>query len=371
MILQGLSIEITNAVAHALTRLRLPAAERFIWIDFLCINQDDTYERASQVSMMHEIYSCAQRTCVYLGVAGPMTAFGFQALDTLRSHPTTGWNEVWDKPDWGCDGIANVMQHKWWTRTWYIQEAVVAKEVVLICEEHSLTWLNDAKEVYKFLRSTKATVLSPQWKMYNHGSACLDPLIKILELQLDTGPDKHTWNQADHTPDLLDIAYDMRNRQSADLRDRLFGVIALAQNRGHNTTNLKNLVDYTKTNMELYQEFARITLPRDPFDPHSDVSIDTRASKSRSGLPFLLRSARDVGDGPLSSPLLRDPVLDSEAPSVSKKTPVPILRTRGGTAQTTLARAICPQKSLVACHALWSTSATKSSKPWRRSGMDN
>jgi hypothetical protein len=313
MMLQGLSIEITQSLANALTRLRLPTTERFIWINFLCINQSDGREKSTQVRMMHEIFGYARRTCVHLGVTGPKTTFGFQALETLRSHPTTGWNSIWENPDLVRAGILDVMQRSWWTRTWCLQEAVVAKEVVLICGNHSLTWPTDAKEVYKFLRSLKATVLSPQWEMFKVDSACLNPLMEILELQLDTGPDKHTWNPADQTPDLLDIAYDMRYRVSADPRDKLFGVLALAQSRGYNTTDLENLVNYTNTYMECYEEFARITLPRDPFDPQSNVSGDTHASESRSELPLLPRTAQYVDDGFLSSPDLRDQELDRDA----------------------------------------------------------
>lgn len=38
-----------------------------LWVDAICINQDDGLERATQVKRMKQIYSTAMRTIVWLG----------------------------------------------------------------------------------------------------------------------------------------------------------------------------------------------------------------------------------------------------------------------------------------------------------------
>jgi hypothetical protein len=40
---------------------------RWVWIDFVCINQEDNEEKASQVMMMKDIYETASRVIVWLG----------------------------------------------------------------------------------------------------------------------------------------------------------------------------------------------------------------------------------------------------------------------------------------------------------------
>jgi hypothetical protein len=50
----------------ALTALR-SATERHLWIDALCINQDDPHEKAHRVGMMDLIYEKAQQVLVWLG----------------------------------------------------------------------------------------------------------------------------------------------------------------------------------------------------------------------------------------------------------------------------------------------------------------
>jgi hypothetical protein len=46
----------------------LPIESRFtMWVDQLCINQDDLVEKSAQVSLMGEIYQKAKRFLVWLG----------------------------------------------------------------------------------------------------------------------------------------------------------------------------------------------------------------------------------------------------------------------------------------------------------------
>jgi hypothetical protein len=54
-------------VWSALNHLRLDSEPRHLWIDALCINQQDTLERNHQVGQMGRIYREAQRVVVWLG----------------------------------------------------------------------------------------------------------------------------------------------------------------------------------------------------------------------------------------------------------------------------------------------------------------
>lgn len=49
-------IRITQNLQDALLHLRLPHAPRLVWVDAICINQDDLEERNQQVSLMHQIF---------------------------------------------------------------------------------------------------------------------------------------------------------------------------------------------------------------------------------------------------------------------------------------------------------------------------
>ncbi|KAF8847118.1 hypothetical protein BDZ45DRAFT_540435, partial [Acephala macrosclerotiorum] len=73
-------IYVTKNLEAALRRLRSTNATRHIWVDALCINQDDNTERSSQVSLMREIYSQASRVIVWLGEGSHSTNSALEFL---------------------------------------------------------------------------------------------------------------------------------------------------------------------------------------------------------------------------------------------------------------------------------------------------
>lgn len=60
-------ISITPNLFEALLRLRSDDTPRTLWIDALCINQDDLQEKAQQVAHMGRVYSGASQVVVWLG----------------------------------------------------------------------------------------------------------------------------------------------------------------------------------------------------------------------------------------------------------------------------------------------------------------
>lgn len=76
----GKAIKVTGNLINALKRLRndpshsghlqgpnFSQQSRLLWVDAICINQDDLEERGSQVRLMHHIYPQAQRVVIWLG----------------------------------------------------------------------------------------------------------------------------------------------------------------------------------------------------------------------------------------------------------------------------------------------------------------
>ncbi|GAW16383.1 hypothetical protein ANO14919_058090 [Xylariales sp. No.14919] len=60
----------------ALRRMRAPNAVVRIWVDAICINQQDDAERADQVGMMRDIYRNSSEVLIWLGESGPHDDMG-------------------------------------------------------------------------------------------------------------------------------------------------------------------------------------------------------------------------------------------------------------------------------------------------------
>ncbi|KAF2675592.1 HET-domain-containing protein, partial [Lentithecium fluviatile CBS 122367] len=53
---------------NALTYLRSPTESRDLWIDAICIRQDDNDEKSQQLPMMGDIYTFAESVNIWLGI---------------------------------------------------------------------------------------------------------------------------------------------------------------------------------------------------------------------------------------------------------------------------------------------------------------
>jgi len=117
-----LPVLVTKNCYAALRRLRERSRKRTMWIDAICINQQDKDERSYQVAMMRDIYSNA--SCVYIWL-GEGTDRSDYALDwcvnasvqdfplipeKMRNFPGFLWpNELWKHIRWHLEGAKTSM----------------------------------------------------------------------------------------------------------------------------------------------------------------------------------------------------------------------------------------------------------------------
>ncbi|KAM0175690.1 hypothetical protein ACHAPF_005285 [Botrytis cinerea] len=77
----------------ALEALHLRSRRRYLWVDAVCINQEDFDERNAQVALMSQIYAQADEVVVWLGKAGRDYWGAMTLLDSL-GNPATSAKEL-------------------------------------------------------------------------------------------------------------------------------------------------------------------------------------------------------------------------------------------------------------------------------------
>ncbi|KAM3423462.1 hypothetical protein BST61_g893 [Cercospora zeina] len=98
IVLSGHTVGIRGNLHNALHRLRYPDRARRLWVDALCINQDDVPERNGQVQSMETVYSSCAKVLVWLGedtdiLDGELIFSLATVLDQLRTlEPTATSN---------------------------------------------------------------------------------------------------------------------------------------------------------------------------------------------------------------------------------------------------------------------------------------
>lgn len=88
----GKRLLITPNCNDALRHLRLPNQHRILWVDAICIDQENgeesLKERNTQITLMGEVYRIAERTLCWLGNGEEYTADVFERLRRIGSCPS-------------------------------------------------------------------------------------------------------------------------------------------------------------------------------------------------------------------------------------------------------------------------------------------
>ncbi|KAK5637314.1 hypothetical protein RRF57_013026 [Xylaria bambusicola] len=98
----------------ALSHLQDRFIERIIWIDAICINQENNDEKALQVQFMARIYAKASRVIVWLGQAAGSSD---QALEVIRKAAEEQYTEsAIDKLN--QQAVLTLLRREWFQRIW-------------------------------------------------------------------------------------------------------------------------------------------------------------------------------------------------------------------------------------------------------------
>ena len=169
------SIPISRNLSSALFRLRHVQESRTLWIDQICINQNDELEKDRQIPLMADIYSKAFRVLIWLGEAmhdsdSAMDAFPvmvrkLQEKDNTASVPYGSISEVLGEPANHLEAIKHLLRRRWFSRVWTLQEAAAARDCLVVCGDRQIDFnyfliLNQQCQVdgYGHWKDTVATI---------------------------------------------------------------------------------------------------------------------------------------------------------------------------------------------------------------------
>ena len=155
------NVKVTSNLGQALRGLRPKIGKTRLWVDALCINQEDLTERSQQVRLMRQIYSRAKEVISWVpcdtwnpyGFGGYSRSKG-DAIESLiknkfvgkgtktrllpfeKQGEKTGNGRVRD----GWEVIHDFFSEPYWTRVWVIQEIAVNPNAKVLCGEFEIPW---------------------------------------------------------------------------------------------------------------------------------------------------------------------------------------------------------------------------------------
>jgi hypothetical protein len=162
--LDGADFFVTPNLHEALVQLRQSQRVRQgfkVWIDAICIHQDDLAERNAQVARMRDIYQAAWQVVVWLGPAADNSDLAMAAMEWLAAQakeddPLAGFHQPVSTPRaWlGLQStyrstfksevyraLSALFRRPYWRRMWIMQEiAMGSRSSPVLCGQLCLTW---------------------------------------------------------------------------------------------------------------------------------------------------------------------------------------------------------------------------------------
>jgi hypothetical protein len=228
----GSYLMITQSLRTALMYFR-SASGSFVsnrlWVDQICINQDNLAERSAQVGIMGRIYQTASSVVIWLGEADNTAIEAFAYIEkhsdftsSLLFLDVDRRREEIQRDIARSNVVWQLFSYPWFYRAWTFQELVLSQSAEIRCGHRSINW-STIERFVTFLKMHDVQVKSS----FGHTEATMaiiENFLSIAEAKLSQKS-----RSEDDPPRLkfVELLQSRREARSTDPRDRIYSLLGL------------------------------------------------------------------------------------------------------------------------------------------------
>ncbi|KAF2744285.1 heterokaryon incompatibility protein [Sporormia fimetaria CBS 119925] len=268
--INGRTLQITESLEVALRHLQHESEPMLLWVDQICINQQNDDEKTEQVGIMSSIYRAAEEVLLWLGPAAD-NSDAFMDVWKRIGEECDNWGmiEYYTKEKWSVlqnafhrvnpedpvtievtdivrrsiklfnlqilEAMGAWYQRPWWSRVWVLQECALAKHAVFVCGHKSITAEQQllARQVLMFGTKDFSWPSDPEEKkraialINGHDPSQPFSAARQRRKNRDAGR-----SSGDTLLQLLSKLFVDARMRSTDPRDTIYGILGLAVDAG-------------------------------------------------------------------------------------------------------------------------------------------
>lgn len=263
-----------------MTAFRSPYNDDFyLWIDQICINQENIPERNSQVRRMGQYYDRATSVITWLGIG---TELELAAMARIKQVDVDNTPPAECKEPMTLDllrGYRSIIANSYFERLWIVQEMARAQSILVMLGTGTLTPVTTSWRHFNFafiqllfertILSTTSVAAQQELGLRQEIRDRCGILFQFLEVKKHHGE-----------TDIFDLIEAFSSHKCADPRDKLYAL----QDIGHLQKQLFT-IDYSKSKHQVYLDFVTTCLD----------SEKTGHSLSERQFDIMLRLGRTMG----------------------------------------------------------------------------
>lgn len=206
-------LDIRENLYEALIHLHKASVTR-VWIDAICINQEDDREKGLQVQRMGDIYREADKVIAWLGIHDDESVALFKWINIARRDGIV-LNDTTQIPPRLDAALNDLANRPYFTRMWVVQEFALGRKVGLMCGDDFVDPDPLSELFYRYACTEKAGRFAPaaslvmlkqvrdiQRQGVRHG--LIDLIIYVNSVYIQ---DNRNAMHAFHSSDMLDQVY--------------------------------------------------------------------------------------------------------------------------------------------------------------------
>ncbi|GJC78263.1 hypothetical protein ColLi_01101 [Colletotrichum liriopes] len=257
LVCDGVEMIVGGELFRALRRIRKEDKAVRIWVDALCINQQDIAERNEHVKIMGQVYAGASHTRVWLGES---TQMDFHAIRTMFAisevfddlfvkrkvldHNSTMQEVQWhfyntgdtQRLDWGL--LADMLDRAWFKRTWIVQEIANSRDISVHLGSIEFPWSTMARIILALSEFKLQTIIS-ECKAF-----------KAIGYMEHLRTERVDGSAGSSSMSFLTMLEEMRDFQATIPSDKIYGILGLTR------YNDDLIVDYAQSPEKVFTDFA-------------------------------------------------------------------------------------------------------------------
>jgi Heterokaryon incompatibility protein (HET) len=144
-LIDGSRLKVIPNIVTALPHLTRNTNTNYLWIDGICINQEDEAEKEVQIPLMGDIYTLCSSCLIWLGDSTPYAEIALDSIPRLAKTLQGGEDasKVWEMegisvrsenvletPLW--KGLVDIFSRPWFKRVWTFQEGVLPPKILFL-----------------------------------------------------------------------------------------------------------------------------------------------------------------------------------------------------------------------------------------------
>ena len=218
--------EVGKNLEQALAALRRRDENLILWVDTVCIDQENLHERNRQVQLMAKIYHNAEEVFIYLGETNHRINLAMKIMHEAEEHDQNTIHDWEDGKMYRLDsvksevklkglgsigdakqGLLDLLSRPWFDRVWILQEVAHARSARIFCGPQSVS-----------TRVFRRAPIVAHVEVKQHCQAVLDIMPGISQKRIWWGPNR----------DIVSLLKRFKDSKATDERDKVYALLSIS-----------------------------------------------------------------------------------------------------------------------------------------------